>query len=152
MDEKMEETVEIQQPKKRKQLSEEALEKLRLAREKANAKRKELAEQRAVEKEKLIQERIEQVKISKAGRLEKQVDKEAKKRIAAPVKKKDTVVVEYSSTDSEDIDFEEARVMFVKRERKKETPKVPTEVPTEAPKPPTRPDPVEIAYRRMFGY
>ena len=49
-----------EQPKKRK-LSDEALEKLKLAREKANAKRKELAEQRRVEKEGLVQQKMEEV-------------------------------------------------------------------------------------------
>ena len=153
--------------KPRKPLSEEALEKLKIAREKANIKRKELAEQRAIEKEKLVCERMEQVELSKKDKLDKEVEKEAKKRAVVTKKKpKDTVVVEYSSSDSEDTDFAEARVMFVKKDRPKRQTKddkapppqpvtrvavEPPPPPASPPKPKPRPDKLDIAYRRMFG-
>ena len=151
--------------KPRKQLSEEALKKLALARELANKKRKELAQQRAAEKEKLVQEELSQPK-EPDPKLIKQVQKEAaRRRCKAPdvpvtdeteedeiqpevppkhKKKKPTVVVEYSSSSSDDIDFEEARVMFVKKERVKASP-----VPVR-PQPPA-PDPMDRLYRQMFG-
>jgi len=132
-----------EEPKKRKELSPEALEKLKLAREKANAKRKELAEQRAAEREELVQQKMEQVEKTKKDKLEKQADKEAKKRVQHKPKK-DTVVVEYSSSDSDDFDFQDARVMFVKKDRPKPVEQPPVEVPP-------APDPLEGAYRHMFG-
>ena len=134
--------VEVETKKIRKPLSQESLDKLKLAREKANAKRKEMAEQRKVEKEEMVQQKMEEVKQTKTEKLEKQAFKEAKKRISAP-KKKDTVVVEYSSSDSDDFDFNDARILFVKKDR----PKAPE--PPEAPKP--APDPLFESYRQMFG-
>jgi len=136
-----------EEPKKRKELSPEALEKLKLAREKANAKRKELAEQRAAEREELVQQKLEEAQKSKQDRLEKQADIEAKKRVQHKPKK-DTVVVEYSSSDSDDFDFQDARVMFVRKDRAK-PPKQPTEQPSV--EVPPAPDPLEGAYQHMFG-
>ena len=160
----MEEELEPQVPKEkkaRKPLSEETLAKLAQAREKANQKRKEMAEQRKADKEALVQEKLEQAKTVKDEKLEKAAAKEAKKRMytkaAQPVqdvepmspleslaqapkpkkKPKDTVVVEYSSSDSDDFDFKDARVMFVKKDR---------------PKPQAvQHDPLAGAYSQMFG-
>ena len=47
--------------KTRKPMSEETLEKLAKAREKANAKRKEMSEERKVHKETLVQKKMEEV-------------------------------------------------------------------------------------------
>ena len=47
--------------KPRKPMSEETLEKLAKAREKANAKRKEMSEERKVHKETLVQKKMEEV-------------------------------------------------------------------------------------------
>ena len=60
---------------------------------------------------------------------------------------KDAVVVEYSSSDSDDIDFDQARVLFVKKDRSKRS---------EREQPVTKeirpaPDPLLGAYRHMFG-
>ena len=160
----MEEELEPQVPKEkksRKPLSEETLAKLAQAREKANQKRKEMSEARKADKEALVQQKIEEAKLHKDERLEKQATKEAKKRMytkaAQPVqdvepmsplesvaqapkpkkKPKDTVVVEYSSSDSDDFDFKDARVMFVKKDR---------------PKPQAvQHDPLASAYSQMFG-
>ena len=148
------------EPKKRKPMSDEAKQKLAKARELANAKRKELSEQRKNEKEALIQQKMEEVKQKRTTQLEKQATREAKKRVTncectdepaspakPPKKSKDAVVVEYSSSDSDDIDFEQARVLFVKKDRSKRS---------EREQPMTKeiqpaPDPLLGAYRNMFG-
>ena len=148
-----------EQPKKRV-LSDEAKAKLAQARELANAKRKELAEMRKASKEALVQQKMEEVKQKRTERLEKQATREAKKRVTdcgcsdspvsppkPPKKSKDAVVVEYSSSDSDDIDFEQARVLFVKKDRSKRS---------EREHPVTKeirpaPDPLLGAYRHMFG-
>ena len=109
-------------------MSEEAKAKLAQARELANAKRKELADQRKVDKEALVQQKMEEVKQKRTEQLEKQATREAKKRVTdcgcsespasppkPPKKSKDAVVVEYSSSESDDIDFDQARVLFVKK-------------------------------------
>ena len=72
---------EAEQPKKRKPMSEEAKAKLAQARELANAKRKELADQRKVDKEALVQQKMEEVKQKRTTQLEKQASREAKKRV-----------------------------------------------------------------------
>ena len=72
---------EIVDKKVRKPLSEENLQKLALAREKANQKRKEMSEQRKIEKEALIQQKLEEAKTKTDERMEKQAVKEAKKRM-----------------------------------------------------------------------
>ena len=161
--------------KQRKPLSEESLAKLAAARELANKKRKELSEQRKVEKESIIQQKMEEAKQKKQDKLEKSAAKEVKKRLqvsdeveekpvsAEPVatepvatepvatvrkpKKKDTVVVEYSSSDSDDFDFEDARVLFVKKEKQRNSsPQVEKQQ-----VPPVQRDPLASAYRNMFG-
>ena len=155
-EEPKEEAPEIEK-KTRKPLSEEALEKLKLAREKANAKRKEMAEQKKQDKEALIQQKLEEAKLKSNEKLEKAASKEAKKRLYSqpreetkpeetkPKKKKDTVVVEYSSSDSDDIDFNEARVLFVKKETKRK------EAPVQNEHTSHEDDHLLYAYHQMFG-
>ena len=158
--------------KQRKPLSEEALQKLAAARELANKKRKEMAEKRKEEKETIVKQKLEEEKQKKIDKLEKYAAKEVKKRLShevscegghstkeqveevvteekqdKPPKKKDAVVVEYSSSDSDDFDFEDARVLFVKKERHKE-PNMHRD--TKQP-PPRQVDPLASAYRNMFG-
>ena len=53
--------------KPRKPMSEETLEKLAKAREKANAKRKEMSEERKVHKETLVQKKMEEVQEARHG-------------------------------------------------------------------------------------
>ena len=143
---------------KKRVLSDEAKAKLAQARELANAKRKELAEMRKASKEALVQQKMEEVQQKRTERLEKQAMREAKKRVTdcgcsdspasppkPPKKSKDAVVVEYSSSDSDDIDFDQARVLFVKKDRPKNS-----EQPVTKPIPPA-PDPLMGAYRDMFG-
>ena len=69
-------------PKPKRVMSEEALAKLAIAREKANAKRKELAAQRHEEKENLVQEKIEASKAERAAKVNASAEKEAKRRIS----------------------------------------------------------------------
>ena len=129
---------ETEAPKKRV-LSDEQLEKLAKARELANAKRKEMAEQRRADKEALVQQKMEEAKVQRTEKLEKQATREAKKRVSSS---KAAVVVEYSSSDSDDFDLDTARVLFVKKDRPKKNP---------VPKPiAPAPDPLAGAYRRMF--
>ena len=68
--------------KPKRVMSEEALAKLAIAREKANAKRKELAAQRNEEKEQLVQEKLEASKIERAAKVNASAEKEAKRRIS----------------------------------------------------------------------
>ena len=72
-------------PKPKRVMSEEALAKLAIAREKANAKRKELAAQRHEEKENLVQEKIEASKAERAAKVNASAEKEAKRRISTVV-------------------------------------------------------------------
>jgi len=134
--------------KVRKPLDAEALEKLAKAREKANAKRKELAVQRHAEKESLIQTKMKEKQVKN----ERVAEMEAEKRLITPPqpleeeeetapepkRKKQPVVIETS--DSED-DISNARVYFVKRER------------AQVPEPPRQrpPDPHAALYAAMFN-
>ena len=169
--------------KTRKPLSTESLQKLALAREKANQKRKEMSEQRKAEKELMVQQKIVQAKTKTDEKLEKQATREAKKRMYSrsdetptesasesqppetpkvePAsesqppepskedttikKRKRKVVVEYSSSDSDDMDMTHAKVLFVKKERTKK-PNYPKPVASNQ-----VPDPLLLAYRQMFG-
>ena len=60
-------------------------------------------------------------------------------------KRKPKVVVEYSSSDSDDMDMTHAKVLFVKKERTKKA-NYPKPVATNQ-----VPDPLLLAYRQMFG-
>ena len=140
--------------KPKRVMSEEALAKLAVAREKANKKRQELAEQRRVEKESLIQEKIEEVKQVRSAKVQNIVEKEAKKRLAkvepkeeAPKAKRESIVIERDSSDSDEDDFRDARAYFVRKDRK--SPIENTSLPN-TPRPIT-PDPHAAIYNSLFG-
>ena len=147
-------------PKIRKPLDEAALAKLALAREKANAKRKELAAARATDREALVQSKLKE----RHAKNDRDAEKEAQRRSVEPAeepqpvpeeeeppqpppakieKKKQPIIIETS--ESEDDDLTNARVYFVKRER----PPTPTIEPTRPTAPP--PDPHANLYQHMFG-
>ena len=148
------------QPKVRKPLDEAALAKLALAREKANAKRKELAAARATDREALVQSKLKE----RHAKINREAEKEAQRRLVEPAEepppvpeeedppqpppakpktKKQPIIIETS--DSEEDDLTNARVYFVKRER----PPTPTIEPTRPTAPP--PDPHASLYQHMFG-
>ena len=147
------------QPKVRKPLDEAALAKLALAREKANAKRKELAAARATDREALVQSKLKE----RHAKNDRDAEKEAQRRSvevveepppvpeeepaqpppAKPKTKKQPIIIETS--ESEEDDLTNARVYFVKRER----PPAPTIEPTRPTAPP--PDPHASLYQHMFG-
>ena len=149
----------------RKPMTEEALQKLAMAREKANAKRKEMAAERSKQKEQLVQAKLKE----QQDKMDKNAEIEAKKRlplqeipctpeveaetevetevVEPPPKikkaKRKPVVIEHSDdSDSED-DIRDARVYFVKRKKEDPTPEC---VHTEPP-----PDPYAKMYASMFG-
>ena len=143
--------------KVRKPMTEEALQKLAMAREKANAKRKEMAAERSKQKEQLVQEKLKE----KQEKMNKSAEIEAKKRmpvqaldVEAEVKaperpyttkqiKRQPVVIEYSDDSDSEEDIRDARVYFVKRKKEDPTPeRVHTELP---------PDPYAKMYASMFG-
>ena len=150
---------ETNQPKVRKQLDEAALAKLALAREKANAKRKELAAARATDREALVQSKLKE----RHDKINREAEKEAQRRSVEPAeeptpvpeedppqpppvkpkKKKQPIIIETS--DSEEDDLTNARVYFVKRE----SAPAPTIEPTRPTAPP--PDPHASLYQHMFG-
>ena len=144
----------VQKPKR--VMSEEALAKLAIAREKANAKRKELAAQRHEEKENIVQEKMEVAKAERAAKVEMSAQKEAKKRlaasepsvVAAPVtstkKRRESIVIERSESDSSEDDVRDARVYFVKKHKHASPPPA---VPVRA----NTPDPLHGVYSSMFG-
>ena len=68
--------------KVRKPMTEEALQKLAMAREKANAKRKEMAAERSKQKEQLVQEKLKE----KQEKMNKSAEIEAKKRMPLYIK------------------------------------------------------------------
>ena len=137
----------VQKPKR--VMSDEALQKLAIAREKANAKRKELAAQRHEEKENIIQEKMEAVQKTRSEKISIAAEREAKKRLSAPKKMPSTkrsVVIERDESDesSSEDDIQNARVFFVRKNR--------TETPT--PPAPVRAntlDPLDGIYNSMFG-
>ena len=146
-------------PKIRKPLDEAALAKLALAREKANAKRKELAATRATDREALVQTKLKE----RYAKNDRDAEKEAQRRSVEPAEeptpvpeedppqpppakpktKKQPVIIETS--DSEEDDLTNARVYFVKRE----SAPAPTIEPTRPTAPP--PDPHASLYQHMFG-
>ena len=144
----------------RKPLDEAALAKLALAREKANAKRKELAAARATDREALVQSKLKE----RHAKNDRDAEKEAQRRSvevaeepqpvpeeedppqpppAKPKTKKQPIIIETS--DSEEDDLTNARVYFVKRE----SAPAPTIEPTRPTAPP--PDPHATLYQHMFG-
>ena len=77
--------------KTRKPMSEETLEKLAKAREKANAKRKEMSEERKVHKETLVQKKMEEVQEARQQKDQTAAVKEANKRVRA---KRQAIIIE----------------------------------------------------------
>jgi hypothetical protein len=126
--------------KPRKVLSPEALEKLKLAREKANAIRKESYTKK-------LEEKVEKLKAPKTVEKETTIEEEVKeeiKEVKKPKgKKKTKIIVEQSSEDSDEFEPND-NVVFVKRvsRKKKEVPVVPEpelqmeQMPPEPPPPP----------------
>ena len=101
--------------KPRKPMSEETLEKLAKAREKANAKRKEMSEERKVHKETLVQKKMEEVQEARQQKDQTAAVKEAKKRVRA---KRETIIIERSDSDSSsEDDIRDARVYTVRKSR-----------------------------------
>ena len=143
--------------KPRKVLSPEALEKLRLAREKANAIRKESYTKK-------LEEKVEKLKAPKT--LEKEIKEditEEIKEVKKPKgKKKTKIIVEQSSDDSDEFEPND-NVVFVKRvsRKKKDTivpvvpePQLQMELPPpEPPKPPPprQLTPQELALKNQYS-
>lgn len=164
--------------KPKRVMSEEALAKLALAREKANAKRKELAAQRHEEKENLVQEKMEAVQKSRSEKICILAEKEAKRRLVAQdaprprtvvecdqessvalgreatsasktkQKRRESIVIERDESDSSSED--DVRDARVYFVRKNKTPQV-VAPPIEAEIRPKTPDPLDGIYRQMFG-
>ena len=148
-------TTTTEKPRKRN-MSPEALQRLSQAREKANAKRKELASARAAQKHDLIQQALKQQEEKKQKNLEKAAELEAKKILAnkstyetpqpqptpkPPKIKRQSIVIEHSdSSDSED-DILDARIYRVRRREERE------------PIPPPlaqQPDPYASSFAQLF--
>ena len=111
------EKVEVEKVTKkiRKPMSEETLEKLAKAREKANAKRKEMSEERKVHKESLVQQKMEEVQEARQQKDQTAAVKEAKKRVRA---KRESIIIEReSSGSSSEDDIRDARVYTVRKSR-----------------------------------
>ena len=145
-------------------MSEAALAKLAVARELALKKRRELSVQRQSQKEEKVAEKMQEATAKREEKLEKAAEREAARRMKEPVaepaepetehepeppkapKKRNTVCVEYSSSDSDlDIDFADTRVLFVKKQREPRDPAPPAARPE-----PAR-DPLHRSYLAMFG-
>ena len=113
--------------KPRKVLSPEALEKLRLAREKANAIRKESYTKK-------LEEKVEKLKAPKT--LEKEIKEEVEeeiKEVKKPKgKKKTKIIIEQSSEDSDEFEPND-KVVFVKRVSRKKKDITPVPQPVKEP-------------------
>ena len=124
-------TVEVTQVKPKRQMSEAALEKLAIAREKALAKRREMATARREEREQLIQNKMTEVKAKSVAKFEASAEKEARKRLLTKSQeseemqptppppphskaKREKIIIEHSDSDEDDI--RDARVYFVRRQ------------------------------------
>ena len=138
---------------RKRTMSPEALERLKVAREKANAKRKELASARAAQKNDLIQKALKEQEENKQKRLEKAAEQEAKKILAnksqysgettpTPKIKRQSIVIEHSDSSSED-DILDARVYRVRRPREDKENIAP-------PTPPVAPDPYAGSFAQLF--
>ena len=166
-----------QQPieKPKRVMSEAQLETLKLAREMALKKRREIAAVRAVDREALVLQKIS----AKHARDDVRAEKEAERRAASdpttppsltvdtpkpPVvvtgasivakPKKQAVVVETSDSSEEEGFIDNARVFVVRRERQpRRSPMVSAHAEAEivTPPPPAKVDPHAALYRSMFG-
>ena len=134
--------------KPRKILSPEALEKLRLAREKANAIRKESYTKKLEEKV----EKLKSVKPNEGGQeIQEEIPEE--KVIKPKGKKKTKIIIEQSSDDSDEFE-DNKNVIFVKRasRKKKEVPVVPEpqlQMELPPPEPPIRPPPRQLTPQEL---
>ena len=139
--------------KPRKVLSPEALEKLKLAREKANAIRKESYTKK-------LEDKVEKLKAPKTleKEIKEEVEEEVKEIVKAPKpkgKKKTKIIVEQSSDDSDEFEPND-NVVFVKRvSRKKKDIPVPVvpepqlQMELPPPEPPTRPPPRQLTPQEL---
>jgi len=140
--------------KPRKVLSPEALEKLKLAREKANAIRKESYTKK-------LEDKVEKLKAPKTleKEIKEEVEEEVKEIVKAPKpkgKKKTKIIIEQSSDDSDEFEPND-NVVFVKRvsRKKKEVPVVPVvpepqlQMELPPPEPPTRPPPRQLTPQEL---
>lgn len=140
--------------KPRKVLSPEALEKLKLAREKANAIRKESYTKK-------LEDKVEKLKAPKTleKEIKEEVEEEVKEIVKAPKpkgKKKTKIIVEQSSDDSDEFEPND-NVVFVKRvsRKKKEVPVVPVvpepqlQMELPPPEPPIRPPPRQLTPQEL---
>ena len=142
---------------RKRTMSPEALERLKVAREKANAKRKELASARAAQKNDLIQKALKEQEETKQKRLEKAAEQEAKKILAnksqysgeptapkeppkPPKIKRQSIVIEHSDSSEED-DVMDARVYRVRRPREDKENIAPA---------PVAPDPYAGSFAQLF--
>ena len=129
--------------KVRKPLSEETLGKLAMAREKASERRKEMAEERKVHKETLVQSKIEEQLQAQQIKDEKSANREAKKRVKA---KRQSIIIERSdSGSSSEDDIRDARVYTVRKTR----PPQQEAAPTKAMPAPVE-DPLSGMYNQFF--
>jgi hypothetical protein len=140
--------------KPRKVLSPEALEKLKLAREKANAIRKESYTKK-------LEDKVEKLKAPKTleKEIKEEVEEEVKEIVKVPKpkgKKKTKIIIEQSSDDSDEFE-DNQNVIFVKRasRKKKEVPVVPVvpepqlQMELPPPEPPTRPPPRQLTPQEL---
>ena len=140
--------------KPRKVLSPEALEKLKLAREKANAIRKESYTKK-------LEDKVEKLKAPKTleKEIKEEVEEEVKEIVKAPKpkgKKKTKIIIEQSSDDSDEFEPND-NVVFVKRvsRKKKEVPVVPVvpepqlQMELPPPEPPKRPPPRQLTPQEL---
>ena len=128
--------------KVRKPLSEETLGKLAKAREKASERRKEMAEERKVHKETLINAKIEEQLQAQQIKYEKSASREAKKRVKA---KRQSIIIERDSGSSSEDDIRDARVYTVRKSRNN----VEEAAPTKAMPAPVE-DPLSGMYNQFF--
>ena len=137
------EKVEVEKVKKsRKPMSEETLEKLAKAREKANAKRKEMSEERKVHKDNLVKQKMEEMQEVRKKKDETDAVKEAKKRVRA---KRESIIIERSDSDSSsEDDIRDARVYTVRKSRSN------TEAEPPPAKQPVEDDPFAGMYSQFF--
>ncbi len=140
--------------KPRKTLSAEALEKLKLAREKANAIRQAACVKKHEEQTALIEDTIDKFE---KGEI-KCIPEDPKPKPKTRGKKKTKIIVEQSSEDSDEFEPND-NVVFVKRvSRKKKDPPVPAQIcepmtEPEIPKIPTQrqPTPQEIQLKNQYN-
>ena len=137
--------------KPRKVLSPEALEKLKLAREKANAIRKESYTKK-------LEDKVNLLKAPKESPIAEEPVVEEEKKVKPKGKKKTKIIIEQSSDDSDEFE-DNQNVIFVKRASRKKK-DVTLELPKEItpainvdtlhpPEPPIRPPPRQLTPQEL---